>query len=307
MTEDDKGFVLGQAGLYLRALGRLGEAAQPMQASLEAATAGKDWNNSARRAHNLSELYLTSGDLTQALTYARQGVELADRSGDAGERTKQRMKLANVLYQAGRTKEAEDAFTKGENMQREMQSAFPYLYSTRGFQYCDLLLGQEEYQEVQSRANQTIEIARRNNWLLDIGLDHLSLGRAYLLQGQQEGTSDFSQAATYLNQAVDGLRKAGHQEYLPLGLLARGELYRLMKDFEKAQHDLDEAMSIATRGGMRLHETVCYLENARLYLAMGEKAKARENLDKAKEMIKEMGYHRRDKEVKELEKQLKKK
>ena len=80
-----------------------------------------------------------------------------------------------------------------------------------------------------------------------------------------------------------------------------------MKDFKKAQHDVDEAMSIATRGGMRLHEADCHLEYARLHLAMGEKEKARESLAKAKEMIQEMGYHRRDKEVKELEKQLKKK
>ncbi len=35
LSEDDKGFVLNAAGFDLRALGRLAEAAQPMQASLE--------------------------------------------------------------------------------------------------------------------------------------------------------------------------------------------------------------------------------------------------------------------------------
>jgi hypothetical protein len=34
------------------------------------------------------------------------------------------------------------------------------------------------------------------------------------------------------------------------------------------------------------------------------RAKAREHLDIAKKMINEMGYHRRDKEVEELEKEL---
>jgi hypothetical protein len=48
----------------------------------------------------------------------------------------------------------------------------------------------------------------------------------------------------------------------------------------------------------------CYLEYARLHLACGEKEEARQSLAKAKEMIKEMGYHRRDGEVAELEREL---
>jgi hypothetical protein len=53
---------------------------------------------------------------------------------------------------------------------------------------------------------------------------------------------------------------------------------------------------------MRLHEADCHLEYARLHLACGDKEKARQSLAQAKEMIKEMGYHRRDGEVAELEK-----
>jgi len=60
-------------------------------------------------------------------------------------------------------------------------------------------------------------------------------------------------------------------------------------------------MSIATRGGMRLHEADCHLEYARLHLACGEKEKARQSLAQAKEMIEDMSYHRRDREVAELE------
>ena len=52
---------------------------------------------------------------------------------------------------------------------------------------------------------------------------------------------------------------------------------------------------------MRLHEADCHLEYARLYLAHGEKDQAREHLAKAKALIEQTGYHRRDKEVQELE------
>ena len=157
-----------------------------MQASLEAAIAQEHWENAAIAAGNLSELYLTSGDLAQALAYARQSVDLADRSGDWGVRMINRATLADTLHQAARLAEAEAAFREAEEMQKEDQPQFPLLYSVRGFWYCDLLLGQGEYQEVQSRAGQTLEWVTTQNWLLDIALDHLSLGRAHLLQAQQE-------------------------------------------------------------------------------------------------------------------------
>jgi hypothetical protein len=60
-------------------------------------------------------------------------------------------------------------------------------------------------------------------------------------------------------------------------------------------------MTIAERGEMGLHQADCHLEYARLYLAMGDEDKAREHLAIARKMIEQMGYHRRDNEVKELE------
>ena len=74
--------------------------------------------------------------------------------------------------------------------------------------------------------------------------------------------------------------------------------------FARARRDLEEAMSIAERGGMGLHQADAYLGYVRLHLAMGNKDCARQSLDKASEMVKRMGYHRRDGEVVELEAQL---
>jgi len=306
LAEDAKAFVPNMAGFCLRALGRLAEAAQPMQAGLEAYIAQEDWKNAATAASNLSELYLTSGDIARALDYVRQSVDLADRSDDAYRRMYSRTTLADALHQVGRPPEAEAAFRQAEEIQKAWQPEFPLLYSLPGFRYCDLLLGQGKYREVQSRASQTLEWMRTdpNAPTLTIALEHLSVGRAHLLQAQQEGTNDFCQAVAYLEWTVDGLRQAGHQQYLPLGLLARAELRWVTGTPDQARADLEEALSIATRGGMRRHEADCYLEYARLYLACGEKEKARESLAKAKGMIEEMGYHRRDGEVAELEERL---
>jgi tetratricopeptide (TPR) repeat protein len=317
LREESKVTALAIAGFDLRALGRLAESAQPMQAAVEAAKAREDWKNAAAGAGNLSELYLTIGDLAQALDYAHQSAELADCSGDAFQRMGKRTTLADALHQAGRLPEAEAAFREAEEMQKARQPQFPLLYSLPGFQYCDLLLSQGKYQEVQSRTSQTLEWVKNQLGLLSVALNYLSLGRAYLqeatltrasrslsLEGRGvggEGARSASQAATHLQRAVDGLRQAGQQDDLPRGLLARAELHSFAGDFTRGQNDLDEAFTIATRGGMRLHEADCHLEYARLYLAQGKKDQAREHLAKAKALIEQTGYHRRDGEVKEIE------
>ena len=304
LTEADKAFVLGEAGYDLRALGRLAEAAQPTQASLEARIAQENWINAAILAANLSGLHLTIGDLTQALEYARRSVDLAEQSGNASQGIINRATLAGALHKAGRLDKAEARFKEAEAMQKESNPESPLLFSLPSFHYCDLLLDQGKHGEVQERAGQTIEIARRNNWLLDIALDYLSLGQAYLLEAQEGGTGDFSEATEHLDQAVDGLRQIGDQEFIALGFLARAALHRVAGPHQKARRDLDDAISIAERGGMGLHQADAHLEYARLHLATGEKATAQESLATAKEMIERMGYHRRDGEVAELAGQL---
>ncbi|HKS39133.1 MAG TPA: hypothetical protein VJX74_00860, partial [Blastocatellia bacterium] len=304
LKDSDKALMLGMAGFDLRSMGRLRESAQPLQMSLEAAIAMGYWKNAAIRASNLNELYLIIGDLQQALRFARQSVELANRTGDEFERMIQETTLASALHQAGHTKEAADTFRKAEVMQQRLQPTLPFLYSLRGFRYCDLLLSQGQVHEVKERAVITLEFTKHQGGLFTNALDNLSLGRACLLEAQQKHKGNTVQAAKFLQHAVDGLRQAGTIDYLPFGLLARAELHRFTGDYAHAGRDLAEVLRIATRGPMGLHLADYHLESARLYLAQGNQDKAREHLTTAKEMIESMGYHRRDIEVNELEQQL---
>jgi len=304
LTEDNEAFVLNKAGSDLQALGRLREAAQPMKFGLEARIALKHWGNAAIAANNLSELYLAIGDIALALEYANKSVDLADKSGDTFQRYSKRTTLADALHHVGKQSEAESLFHEAEEIQKDWQPEYSFFYSLWGFRYCDLLLSQGEYQKVLKRPKKFFDRRLPPNSLLDIALDHLSIGRAHLLHALQEDSQDFTQAKEHLKKAVDGLRQAGRQDYLPRSLLARAELYRAQVDFERAQRDLDEAMTIAKRGEMGLHQADCHLEYARLYLAMGKKEDARKCLDIARGMVDEMGYHRRDKDIVEIDEQL---
>jgi len=324
LREDFKAVALSWAGFALRAVGRLSEAAQPMKAGLEMLLNNKDWKRAAASTSNLSELYLTLGDLATAQKYGAQCVTFADRSGHGFEMESNRTTYADALHQAGKNKAAEKLFIEAENMQKKREPESPYLCSLWGFRFCDLLLSMGKYQEVLERARYAIKL-KTTTPLTDFGFNSLSIGKALMLQSVDNNSSDFTEAENHLNQAVDGLREAGEQDPLPWGLFARATLSRHQKDFLKSWADLDEAREIAVYGQMKLHLTDYHLgacRNIKAQLALtkeslsefeiienGEtlrlskeemQARFREHFQEAERLIKETGYHRRDGELEEL-------
>jgi tetratricopeptide (TPR) repeat protein len=259
------------------------------------------WEAAATAAANLSELLQARGELSGALEQARKSVELADKSGDAFQRMARKTDVAAALHATGLREEAAAQFEEAERMQKEQQPAYPLLYSLQGFQYCDILLDQDRDADVRERARQTLEWDTPFGRLLGIGLHHLSLGRAHLLAVQRGTTAHLAPAASHLQQAVDGLRRAGVQDYLPLGLVARAALYTHTRAFDLARKDLDDALTLTTRCGFRLHEADAHLAYARLSLAEADPASADDHLAKARALISATGYHRRDEELAALE------
>jgi hypothetical protein len=304
LDEADQAFVRNQAGYRLRALGRWREAEPLLKASLKAYQSQDEWRQAAINAGHLSHLYLMIGDLAKAQEYAERSIELADLSKDDLQRMRKRTRLALVFDLSGRSSEAEELFGQAEQMQRAREPEFPLLYSLPGARYCDLLLERKRAAEVIVRVSQTLEWASARHCLLDIALDHLSLGQAYLLQAQQDGPRYLDTALTSLENAVNGLRQAGQLDYLPRGLFYRAELHRACGDRERAWADVKEAMAIAEYRKMSLHQASGHLLSARLYLTQGEKDKARASWAKAKTLIEHTGYHRRDAELNEIAQQL---
>ena len=274
---------------------------------------------------------LTLGLVDAAVQDAAQSVEFADRSGDAFWRMGTRTTHADTLHQAGRLAEAEARFGEAEQMQAEWQPQYPLLYSLRGFQYCDLLLAQAERaawqpadsgrkkeellaacRAVSERAAQTLKWYEQNKqqWLLDIALDHLTLGRAALYAAQLEASA-ISNPHPAIEAAVSGLRRSGTQHMLPLGLLTRAWLRAVtgaLTGPDSAQDDLDEAWDIASRGSMKLFMADIHLYRARLFGLRNADFGLRieelypwespeHDLAEAERLIKECGYHRRDEEL----------
>lgn len=299
MSEAGQAWVLGEAGFGLRGLGRLQEAAEPMRAGMKIQEKKEDWKNVAIAASNLSELYLTLGALREALDFGRQAVEFADRSGDGFQKESKRTTLADALHQCGQNAEAAQLFAEAEAMHRERQPEYRFLYSLWGYRYCDLLLGQGQWEAVLERANTTLQWANQHNLgLLDIALNQLSIARAHAAAIQSDDTPTHRDAAEqYFNLAVVGLRKAGTAHQLPKGLLARANWRLQTGHLHAAQEDLQEVFEIADSGSMGLYLVDWHIAMSRLRGLEGNAAAAAQHKAEALRRIQETGYLRRQAEV----------
>jgi tetratricopeptide (TPR) repeat protein len=305
LTESDQALVLSWAAFRLRALGRLVEAVEAMQTTLERYKRIEDPKEIAIAASNLGELLLALGRVAEAKDYGRQSVKYADDSRDAFWKMAARATAADALLAAGEREAAEVLFREAEEMQKERQPEYPILYSLQGFQYCDLLLEKGEIRRVVERAEKTLKWVSRENLLLSIGLDNLTLGRAHLAlsrellrQGEkEEEEAARSRAGEFLQKAVAGLRSYGSQQHLPRGLLARAGFFREVEEYEKAWADLDEALEIIEAGAMKLHLVDYHLEDARLCLEQNRQEEGKAHREAAKKLIGETGYKRRLKDL----------
>jgi len=305
LTDDYKAVVQSWAGFSLRALGRLQEASAPIKAGLDALIQQENWGQASGSAGNLSELFLTLGKVNAAVDYARQSVAFADKSGDDFLRESMRTALADALHQSGEFTEADRLFREAEVMQKERRPECSFLYSVQGFRFCDLLLSQGRYGEVIERAEHGLVIAKEYKTLLHIALDTLSLGRAHLLQALEQISSNFKPAETYLNDAVEGLRKAGVQNYIPRGLLSRAALYRAQKNFTRAWEDLDETLEIAEQADMKLFLVDFHIEVSHVLCAEMDSGSAtnehlirlNSHINKVFELLKITGYYRKINEI----------
>lgn len=331
LTEADQAWLMKQAGYSLHALGRLYEAREPMLAALEINIKLKDWQNAAITAGNLSVTELALGNVDNAVKVAEQSVRNADLSGDAYQSYKNRTCYAYALLQADCLTKAEALFLEAENLKAEHQADNPKPNWTRGFRYNDFLLAiperaawqctlnafrihhrsslLETCRNVSQRALRSIKIAKSHNWLLDIALGNLILGRSGFFMALLNSKS-LAPCHEFIDAAVDGLRRAGYQDDLPRGLLTRAWLGYLEGDTTGSRADLDEAWEIAIIGPMPLFQADIHLYRARLFGGrQGENGRLKPypwespqmDLAEARRLIEKHGYWRQREELEDAE------
>lgn len=304
LDPSSQGYIQHETAACLQATGNLPEAFELIRSGYDTALSLSNWPNAALSASRLSSICLVRGDIDPAaLEWAGRGAYLAQQtSAELAARgwvffpMENFSMLAHVLGVLGRWEEAEQWFEAAEQEQKELQPEYPQLLSIKGFRYCQFLLVRGMCDEVKRRASRSVEWHRSQGWILDIALDHLSLGQAEMLSGG----GDRARAAAHLNAAVDTIRKSGYLDFLPVALIARASLSRRCNDGDRALRDLETAMKIIQRTGMRLFEADGLLEHAHIAIARGDISGGRAHFQTAQSMIGQMGCRHRDKELSEL-------
>ncbi len=294
LSAADRALTLNLAGAYLRALGRLENAAEPLRAVTDLTAQLGDFENAAIDAGNLSELLVTIGQLPGedgAAAVGEVAVAFADRSGRAFQRMGRRGEHAHALFQTGNLSRAGALFREAEALQKEDQPDLPRLCSLPGYRTCGLLLARGREREAAARAAYAIKVARRNYWLLNIALETLTQARALLADAPQ-GVPAPQACATRSAAALAALRRANREDYLPRGLLAHAEALWRCAAANAAADPLHEAEDIAARGPMPLFLTQAQLLRARIALAGQGAADARPYRDRAAALIEKHGYGR---------------
>jgi hypothetical protein len=152
--------------------------------------------------------------------------------------------------------------------------------------------------KVEQRANQTLKWAEKfvGSSLLGIAIEHLTIGRLLIYLALLEHSVSLTRHLPHesIDNAVNGLRKAGDMSFFPRSLLARAWLWVLEGKLDMARADLDEAKQIAERGPMRLNLADIHLHRARLF-------RDKEELKLSRDLIEQRGYWRRKKELEDAE------
>jgi tetratricopeptide (TPR) repeat protein len=295
------GGLLSQAGGFLTPIGRLREAVEAHEHALALSKEYGDELGAAIEKQSLSYLFLSLGELPRALAEAERSIDLARRAGSEEYANSGTLALATILHNVGRFEQAEAQFLKVT--QKDIHSGQPLSPNLLSFFRFDMLLDLGNWREV-LRGERYIVAATSSAEPRMVACGHLIRGRAHLLAASDSGNRHLASAAEHLEKALDGFRHMGWQGDLSSGLLARADLRRRQSEFRGALDDLGESLEISTRCEFRLLEADTYLAHTRLHLAQHNPTAARASLTRARAIITSTGYHRRDRDLADLEAEL---
>src|SRR5207253_1805441 len=96
----------------LTAFGRLSEGVAAIEAALQFGKQHSDWRSCAVRAATLSSRLLTLGRIGEAISAAKEAIELIDRTDEARLKAACRKLLADVIFQTGAARDARSMFAE---------------------------------------------------------------------------------------------------------------------------------------------------------------------------------------------------
>lgn len=300
LPENLHALLLHHVGYDLRELGRLSSATEVLRLSLDFYRKQENWVQATRAAGHLSNLYLRLGNLEQAKDLAKESLDLAEKISDGRKRGSERMKrlaaLASALHQLGEPVRAMVLMREAESAQQDLDSDgdHQFLYSLRGFQYCDLLLDEGDVDDVRKRSEWLLQRSIRYQWPFDSALGHLAVAMAIVERAERGFPVELDVAADQISLADSFLVNSDQQSLYVQCLIEKARLCRHLTDLAAMSQALRAATEIVTMTGTLLQQVDIYLLWAEFHLQRGENAAAKNALAVADGLIGTTHYYRRD-------------
>lgn len=306
---DETGFILGEIGFDLRALGRLTEAIVAMRSAMkwDKSQGGDHLVNAIRQADLLSTTLLSRGQIDEALDFANKAISLA--SDDEYHRMICLTTRAEAHHVSGDLDDAGNDFSEAEEIGRKLfgHRGWTFLRSFQGYRYCDYLLTKKRYDNVEERVAKTIEWDANGGYprpardgiylrVLQTEGQFLPLALNYIMRARVQMVDDAPTAEalelskTDLDRAAELISQSETRHLRPKLLLARAQWSRITGALDEAKTKLDNCLRICRRDGMKLGTAECLVELARVTRDQGDAKTAEVHRSEARELIVANGY-----------------
>lgn len=329
LHKDEAASLTNNAGMALRATGRLLEAARCIDSATQQIVALKGWHGATTATINMAELTSQLGDLPTARTWSESSLQYAQRSGIPTDVENAKSTIAHVLHLMGDTVRPHVHFQEAESILFNNEPDAVFLYSLKGFNYGELLLNDAERlawrstlglplpstasaieacNEVAVRARSVY--TRRDKLstyaVADRSYDQLLEARALLHLALLSG-KPAPVLRELVQSAVAGFRLSGRQDFMPIPLLTEAWALKASNSGPaqrtRALAAMNEAHDIAGHCGARLYKADIHLYRARLFFREEKYpwASPEQDLAEARELIEQCKYWRRKEELADAE------
>lgn len=310
LDENRQVIVLERASECLRAVGRIKDALYPIE---EAYRRSITLDNKYRFASILSQLYLIKGDINQSKLYGEQIYVLAkDETKELSREVEDYLALyVNTLYQEGDKNGAYNLYkrVKLSRRKRENNADFDIIME---YYFLDLLLNLGQDKDVYKwlvnkkilKRNTKKEMQNQKQFYVEIPLEHalidLALAKVNIYWYQQpvnlnenEFIRIIRKGQFRLIKAIEKLKIAQDQTFLPAGFLTQAKLFRLLNDTKNAKLELAKVFEIVNYQHMKLYLIDYYIESSYVFITENNNKGAIDCYHKAEKLVRETGNYRR--------------
>jgi class 3 adenylate cyclase/tetratricopeptide (TPR) repeat protein len=251
------------------------------------------WGTSIMKSCISFNVYGYQGKIGLQYQTSSEGLELAEKSGDALSRTEAYVSHGYALYHKGYLDEAETFLLKGCGLSERIN--YMAMHAMSNFILSQIGFEKKDYRRCQHYIKKSMSILKALRvWPSWIKIDQLAIARAKVVNGEKDFDiksiqKDISENKTKL---IEGWMAK---------LIGEITMYLGNGSFSESKSWILKAIDADQRNGMRWRLARDYALLAKLFKRIGHNTIARENFGKAIELMKECGA---DGWVKKYEKEL---